>query len=45
MVNLFLYNFSVYGGIVISIRNIDFIFLESIGDSGVVEEGNNRCER
>lgn len=43
MVNLFLYNFSVYGGIVI--RNIDFIFLESIGDSGVMEEGNNRCER
>lgn len=43
MVNLFLYNFSVYGGL--AIRNIDFIFLESIGDSGVVEEGNNRCER
>lgn len=43
MVNPSSYNSSAYGGT--AIRNIDSTFPESTGDSGAVEEGNNRCER
>lgn len=45
MVNPSSYNSSAYGGTATSIRNIDSTFPESTGDSGAVEEGNNRCER
>lgn len=37
------YNSSAYGGP--AIRNTDSTFPESTGDSGAVEEGNNRCVR
>lgn len=43
MVNTSSYNSSAYGGP--AIRNTDSTFPESTGDSGAVEEGNNRCER
>lgn len=43
MVNPSSYNSSAYGGT--AIRNTDSTFPESTGDSGAVEEGNNRCER
>lgn len=36
------YNSSAYGGT--AIRNPDSTFQESSGDSGTVEEGDNRCE-
>lgn len=43
MANPSSYNSSAYGGT--AIRNPDSTFPESTGDSGAMEEGDNRCER